>query len=95
MQQGLKMTQLKEYNWIWRGESLFQKQILGMLVFKGVAATSRKQRGSCWKMKSTARSDLRTCPGSANLSHPWEQNNPQLSRAQVSSSSHCCETPLR
>lgn len=42
-------------------------------------------------MKGKARSDLITCPGSANLSHPWEQNNPQLNRAQVNRSRRCWE----
>lgn len=35
MQQGLKMTQLKEYNWIWRGEACFKREFLGCLFLKG------------------------------------------------------------
>lgn len=35
MRQGLKMTQLKEYNWIWRGEACFKRKFLGCLFLKG------------------------------------------------------------
>lgn len=62
MHQGLKMTQLKQYNLIWKWKDCFRRKFLRLLLplFKVVEAISRKQQSVCQKMKGNIRPDLRT-----------------------------------